>query len=78
VTEIIAGEPQYYRDANGEWWQADYATTTKEAFDAQTRPPLISGLFHIPSLLVVTPCAFHDGLESATRDPHGVSSASAT
>ena len=46
VTEIIAGEPQYYRDANGNWWQADYATTTKEAFGAQTRPPLLSGLFN--------------------------------
>jgi TnpA family transposase len=33
---------------------------------------------HIPSLLVVTPCAFHDGLEIATRYPHGVSSASET
>ena len=25
VTEIIAGEPQYYRDERGDWWQADYA-----------------------------------------------------
>jgi hypothetical protein len=27
------------------WWQAEYGTTTKEAFDTQTRPPLLSGLF---------------------------------
>ena len=45
VTEIIAGEPQYYLDDNGVWWQAEYGTTTKEAFNAQTRPPLLSGLF---------------------------------
>jgi hypothetical protein len=45
VTEIISGEPQYYRDDNGVWWQADYATTTKEAFDAQTRPSPLSALF---------------------------------
>jgi len=35
VTEIISGAPQYYKDTNGAWWQAEYATTTKEAFDAQ-------------------------------------------
>ena len=45
VTEIIAGEPQYYLDDNGMWWQADYATTTKEAFDAQTRQSPLSALF---------------------------------
>jgi hypothetical protein len=35
VTEVIGGEPQYYQDPTGEWWQADYATTTRESFDHQ-------------------------------------------
>ena len=35
VTEILSGDPQYYKDDNGTWWQAEYATTTKEAFDQQ-------------------------------------------
>src|SRR3989344_7186201 len=28
VTEFISGDPQYYQDPSGEWWIADYATTT--------------------------------------------------
>jgi len=35
-TEIISGSPQYYKDENNVWWQADYATTTLDAFDKQT------------------------------------------
>ncbi len=35
ITEIVSGEPQYYEDENGEWWQADYATTTRESYDEQ-------------------------------------------
>ena len=53
VTEIIAGEPQYYLDDNGVWWQAEYGTTTKEAFNAQTRPPLLSGLFQKAFILTL-------------------------
>lgn len=37
VTEIISGVPQYYQDPQGDWWQADYATTTKGAFERQTK-----------------------------------------
>jgi len=33
VSEIISGAPQYYEDPNGEWWQANYATTTLEIFE---------------------------------------------
>ncbi len=36
ITEVISGVPAYYKDSNGEWWETEYATTTKEAFDAQT------------------------------------------
>lgn len=36
ITEIIAGVPQYYHDDSGNWFQADYATTTLNAFNAQT------------------------------------------
>jgi hypothetical protein len=40
VAEIISGVPQYYKDNNGGWWQAEYATTTKEAFDQQVAKTL--------------------------------------
>ena len=32
VTEIVGGEPQYFQDDAGQWWQAEYATTSKAAF----------------------------------------------
>ena len=44
VTEFIAGVPQYYEDENGEWWIAEYATTTKEFYDKQTKPTIIENL----------------------------------
>lgn len=37
VTEIIAGKPQYYKDEKGEWWIADYGTTTRESYDEQVK-----------------------------------------
>ena len=37
VTEIVAGDPKYYRDDAGKWWVAEYGTTTKEAFGYQTQ-----------------------------------------
>lgn len=33
VSEIISGQPQYYKDENGEWWFVNYATTTKEIYE---------------------------------------------
>jgi RHS repeat-associated protein len=38
VAEFIPGEPQYYKDEAGEWWQADYGVTTKESYDYQMNP----------------------------------------
>jgi RHS repeat-associated protein len=38
LTEIVSGDPRYYRDANGDWWLAEYATTTRESYDYQTKP----------------------------------------
>jgi hypothetical protein len=51
ISEIIGGEPQYYRDFNGEWWQAEYATTTKEAFDQQTAPSILGTIFNFKKAL---------------------------
>lgn len=39
VTEVIAGEPQYYQDAAGDWWHTEYATTTQEVFAAESTSP---------------------------------------
>lgn len=41
ITEIISGEPQYYKDPAGDWWVANYATTTLEAFKLQTQETLM-------------------------------------
>lgn len=38
VTEFISGAPQYYQDDVGNWWLAEYATTTQESFDYQNQP----------------------------------------
>lgn len=43
--EIVAGEPQYFEDEQGNWWEADYATTTPEAFDLQTRRSFLERIF---------------------------------
>lgn len=32
VTEIVSGEPQYFQDDAGHWWQAEYATSSQTAF----------------------------------------------
>src|SRR3990167_11054355 len=40
---IIAGDPQYYRDDNGRWWQADYATTTIQNFPSLPKIPIAFG-----------------------------------
>lgn len=37
VTEIVAGDPQYYQDAHGEWSHIEYATTSEYAFNQQMR-----------------------------------------
>jgi len=37
VTEIVAGDPKYYRDDLGHWWVAEYGTTTTAAFISQTQ-----------------------------------------
>ncbi|MFH1428667.1 MAG: glycine-rich domain-containing protein, partial [Candidatus Margulisiibacteriota bacterium] len=33
--EIIGGEPQYYKDKTGKWWQAEYGTTTKKIYEKE-------------------------------------------
>ena len=38
VTEFISG-PQYYQDDKGNWWQADYNTTTPEEFSKLPKTP---------------------------------------
>ena len=38
VTEFISG-PQYYQDDKGNWWQADYNTTTPEEFSKLPKSP---------------------------------------
>ncbi|MDB5264658.1 MAG: hypothetical protein JWN64_229 [Parcubacteria group bacterium] len=35
VAEIVAGDPQYYEDENGEWWLAEYGLTTKASYEYQ-------------------------------------------
>ena len=44
-SEFIAGSPQYYEDSNGYWYQIETATTTKNAFDLQTKPNIIDNIF---------------------------------
>ena len=44
-TEIISGVPQYYKDENNNWYQAEYATTTEEQFKKQTKISFIKKLF---------------------------------
>lgn len=39
VTEIISGAPQYYKDANGLWWQANYATIPLKNFENLPKSP---------------------------------------
>jgi len=44
ITEIISGVPQYYKDDTGNWWQADYATSTPEEFSKLPKTPLYARL----------------------------------
>lgn len=45
VTEIIGGDPQYYEDAQGNWSQIEYATTSEYAFNQQMNvSPLFADL----------------------------------
>lgn len=37
VFDGIAGLPQFYKEEDGTWWKADYATTTIDAFMRQTK-----------------------------------------
>lgn len=53
ISEFVAGDPQYYQDLNEEWFQVEYATTTGDAFDAQTSPNPISRIF-VPSARAAT------------------------
>lgn len=59
VTEIISGTPQYYKDNKGEWWQADYATTTKELFDRQIQEKIL-GIFPVKKALATTNTFYPD------------------
>jgi len=45
ITEVISGEPQYYKDESGDWWHAEYATTTEAAFDTQMAQSLGQRIF---------------------------------
>jgi hypothetical protein len=42
VTEVIAGSPQYYKDDNGIWWQANYDITTPKNFISLPKSPLFT------------------------------------
>src|SRR3989344_8135932 len=44
ITEIISGVPQYYQDDTGNWWQADYTTSTPEEFSKLPKTPLYARL----------------------------------
>ncbi len=46
IAEIISGNPQYYKDDNGEWWVAEYATTTKESYEHQTKESILQKIFN--------------------------------
>lgn len=59
IAEIISGAPQYYRDGNGTWWQAEYGTTTKAMFDEQTKQNIISRLFSPQALAATTTTDFY-------------------
>jgi RHS repeat-associated protein len=62
VAEIISGEPQFYKDENGRWWQVDYATTTTQSWNVQvslgTRASLLA-LFVKTALACTSPCIFY-------------------
>lgn len=62
ITEVIAGVPQYYKDPQGRWWEADYATTTEEAFLQQTRLTSLEKIARIltPEAWAVTDTFFPD------------------
>ncbi|MFA6256697.1 MAG: hypothetical protein WCT29_00075 [Candidatus Paceibacterota bacterium] len=43
VTEFLSG-PEYFKDDKGNWWQADYKTTTPEEFSKLPKTPLYARL----------------------------------
>jgi len=45
TAEIISGVPQYYEDDNGEWWQAEYATSTVKELSKKKKISLLDRLF---------------------------------
>ncbi len=64
ITEIIAGEPQYYHDTDGSWWFANYATTSLDAFNQQVvQVPLpqkvASWFIKIAHADCASPCTFY-------------------
>ena len=66
--EIISGDGQYMND-NGTWYQVDYATTTKEAFDLQTTPTLIEKIVLGDKLYAATGTFYPDpNVESTSVD----------
>jgi hypothetical protein len=54
ITEIISGEPQYYKDQNNEWWEVDYATTTGEAFNEQAQVSFLDRMFGMKAIAATT------------------------
>ena len=64
VTEIIPGVPQYYQDTDGSWWQANYATTSFDAFNQQVsqsplRQKIAYWLVKVAQAACTSPCTFY-------------------
>lgn len=68
VSEFISGVPQYYEDENNEWWQAEYATTTKEAFNMQMKISLLDRIFNKIALATTDTFYPDDDSETSTVD----------
>lgn len=64
VIEIISGAPQFYQDEKGEWWQAEYATTTKDEFFKQTKVSFIEKL--VNKAIAVTEAFYSDSNPETT------------
>jgi hypothetical protein len=61
-------------DLNPGMWTRGHRSVPSIPENTEIYERRMRGIFHIPSLLVVTSCFLHDGLEISMRYPHRVSS----
>ncbi len=70
VSEFISGEPQYYKDGYGQWWEADYATTTRGMFNRETKVGFVEKLF-VPKVLAAATSTFYPDADAETNTVDG-------